>query len=172
MQDCTITAANVKTWLSAPWQPAPDGKKKSGKSVRLKKLTSKAGSYFESELFLLDDPNSEYGPGFAFAEQSEKEVLGKCPRCGGDITEFASGFSCSGRENGCKFVIWKTSKQKMLSKTTFTAKDVKTFLSGKAVKKSTLLKKDGGKFSGFLIMDDDPASQYGPNFRLTGGGSD
>ena len=166
MKDCVITAANVKAWLSEPWVSLPDGKKKSGKSVKLKKLTSKAGNHFESELFLLDDASSEYGPGFVFPEQDEKEVLGRCPRCGGDVTEFPSGFSCSGHENGCGFVIWKKSKLKMLSKTTFTAKDVRAFLLGQSVRKTTLLKKNGTKFTASLVMQDDPNSPYGPNFTF------
>ncbi len=37
-------------------------------------------------------------------------VLGKCPRCGGDVVEGKKGFGCKNwreEDGGCRFVIWK-----------------------------------------------------------------
>ena len=51
-------------------------------------------------------------------------------------------------------------------KTTFTAKDVRAFLLGQSVRKTTLLKKNGTKFTASLVMQDDPNSPYGPNFTF------
>jgi len=99
-------------------------------------------------------------------KKSTASVLGVCPRCGGNVVEFKSSFSCANYKSGCKFTIWKKSKMSMLSKTTFTATDVKKFLSGQGVKKTKLLKRDGSTFSATLIMEDDPNSPYGPKITL------
>ena len=50
---------------------------------------------------------------------SGREVIGKCPRCGGDVTESKKGFFCESNE--CRFGLWKdnkflTSKKITLSK--------------------------------------------------------
>ena len=37
-----------------------------------------------------------------------REVVGKCPRCGGEIAEMQKGFFC--QDKSCKFAIWKNSK--------------------------------------------------------------
>lgn len=37
-----------------------------------------------------------------------REVVGKCPRCGGEVAETQKGFFC--QDNSCKFAIWKNSK--------------------------------------------------------------
>lgn len=37
-----------------------------------------------------------------------REVVGKCPRCGGDVVELQKGFFC--QNEGCKFAIWKNNK--------------------------------------------------------------
>lgn len=171
LQNCSISASNVKAWLSAPWkEEVADGQNTgrlvSGKTVHFKKLLSqKKEKTFEGDVFLVDDPSSEYGPGFKLAIGDDKVVLGKCPRCGGDVTEFSLGFSCSNHKSGCGFVIWKKSKLKTLSKITFTASDVKAFLAGKTVKKSNLVKRDGSTYAASLRMKDDPTSQYGPDFE-------
>ena len=34
-----------------------------------------------------------------------REVVGKCPRCGGEVAEMQKGFFC--QNEGCKFAIWK-----------------------------------------------------------------
>lgn len=36
---------------------------------------------------------------------SGREIVGKCPRCGGNVTESKTGFHCE--KNGCKFAFWK-----------------------------------------------------------------
>lgn len=49
----------------------------------------------------------------------QREVIGKCPRCGSDVLEGKKNFYCSNRE--CQFAMWKddrffTSKHKELTK--------------------------------------------------------
>lgn len=180
-QNTIITAAQAKKWLAGGWEAetetGEDGKTtKTGAlvtktQVTLKKLhSSKTGRPFAANVVLIDDPNNQYGPKFkmVFDEIDDRPVLGRCPRCGGEVKEFSSGFGCSNRDAGCKFIIWKQSKLTLLSKTTFTAKDVEKLLKGEGVSKSTLLRKDRRtKFTATLTMRDDPLSQYGPNFDLS-----
>lgn len=37
-----------------------------------------------------------------------REVVGKCPRCGGEVAELQKGFFCQNKD--CKFAIWKNNK--------------------------------------------------------------
>ena len=179
MSKTTVSANQVKSWLKNGWEDEteltedgmhiPTGNKVSKNSVMMKSLySSSKDAKFSAPVFLLDK-NSEQYPSADFKisfDKIDKSPLGKCPRCGGDITEFTSGFSCSNRDSGCNFVIWKKSKQAMLSKTTITANDVKKLLAGESVKKTTLLSKSKSKFTGYLIMKDDPNSQYGPDLQV------
>lgn len=95
-------------------------------------------------------------------------VIGKCPRCGGDIIETKTGFCCSNwkEPTNCKFNIWKKSKSPLFAKTTFTAATVKKLLSGQSVKMKKLVSKTGKEFEAEVKMKDDPSSQYGPSFDL------
>lgn len=95
-------------------------------------------------------------------------VIGKCPRCGGDIVETKTGFCCSNwkEPTNCKFNIWKKSKSPLFAKTTFTAATVKKLLSGQSVKVKKLVSKAGKEFEAEVKMKDDPSSQYGPSFDL------
>lgn len=95
-------------------------------------------------------------------------VIGKCPRCGGDIVETKTGFCCSNwkEPTNCKFNIWKKSKSPLFAKTTFTAATVKKLLSGQSVKMKKLVSKTGKEFEAEIKMKDDPSSQYGPSFDL------
>ncbi|MFC1752533.1 DNA topoisomerase 3 [Thermoproteota archaeon] len=45
-----------------------------------------------------------------------KKLIGECPLCGGSVVETAKAFSCDNwRENGCKFVIWKSIASKQIT---------------------------------------------------------
>jgi len=37
----------------------------------------------------------------------EREAIGVCPRCGGDVCESDKGFYCVKYKDGCKFTLWK-----------------------------------------------------------------
>lgn len=50
-------------------------KKEEWKECKAKKADIKAGNHFESELFLLDDASSEYGPGFVFLSRTKRRFL-------------------------------------------------------------------------------------------------
>jgi DNA topoisomerase-3 len=115
------------------------------------------------------------------SERAGGTPLGACPRCGGQIVEGKKGFGCSNWRNGCKFVIWKTSKVSMLQKVTIKAANVKTWLSGgwmdsdeagkkisvKSVHFKKLVSQKGSTFEGDLYLTDDPGSPYGTGFKLS-----
>ena len=39
--------------------------------------------------------------------KSQKEIIGKCPKCGGDILENSKSYYCGNYKSGCNFSIWK-----------------------------------------------------------------
>lgn len=115
------------------------------------------------------------------AGRQEREVLGKCPRCGGDVVEGKLGYGCANYKSGCKFVIWKKSKLPMMAKITVSKSNVKTWLSGKwkpdtqkpgvmisakGVLYKRLQSKSGKPFEGRIYLEDDPNSAYGTGYRL------
>ncbi len=65
------------------------GRLVSGKTVHFKKLLSqKKEKTFEGGIFLVDDPSSEYGPGYKLAIGDDKAVLGSAP----DAAEMSPSF--------------------------------------------------------------------------------
>jgi hypothetical protein len=45
---------------------------------------------------------------FSNTAKSGREVIGKCPLCGGDVASYPKSFACSNyKDNGCRFSIWK-----------------------------------------------------------------
>ena len=115
------------------------------------------------------------------AGRQEREVLGKCPRCGGDVVEGKLGYGCANYKSGCKFVIWKKSKLPMMAKITVSKSNVKTWLSGKwkpdpqkpgmmisakGVLYKRLQSKAGKPFEGRIYLEDDPNSAYGTGYRM------
>lgn len=57
---------------------------------------------------------------FVVATFHEKETLGKCPRCGKDVTETPKTYSCGGGRDGCGFALWKSNKFFESAKKAFT----------------------------------------------------
>lgn len=88
---------------------------------------------------------------------AEKEVIGKCPRCGKNIYESSKAFYCSGfkAEPKCNFTMWKKdkfweSRGKKLTK----AMAIK-MLQGSKVKVKGLKKKSGdGTYDAYISMVD------------------
>ncbi|MBQ1887645.1 MAG: hypothetical protein II166_03120, partial [Firmicutes bacterium] len=183
MSKAVITKTMVKTLLSSPWedeirtgrdgQQAPTGKKRTQKTVHIKKLYSQSrDKTYTGDVYLTDEgPSSQYGAGFGLERVTDDgpEVLGRCPRCGKDVVETANGYGCTGFSDGCRFMIWKKQKQKMLSKIEFTKTDAKRFLAGKPTRKNHLIDKKGAEFKADLIMEETPDNPYGPVFRAVEG---
>lgn len=81
-----------------------------------------------------------------------REILGKCPMCGGNIIEGKKGYGCSNwREKECKFVIWKSIAKKNISKL-----QVKKLLeAGKTDYIQGFKSNKGASFGAYLILDED-----------------
>lgn len=96
----------------------------------------------------------------------EREVIGKCPRCGKNIYEGKNNFYCEGYKDDpkCQFTMWKEDKffkdkGKKLSKA-----GAKSLLAGKKVKMIGLKKKDGtGTYDAYVVLND--TGKY-VNFKL------
>ena len=91
-----------------------------------------------------------------------REVVGKCPRCGGDVAELQKGFFC--QNEGCKFAIWKNNKwwaakKKQPTKALVTAllKDGRTRITG------CYSEKTGKTYDATVVLEDD--GRYA-NFKL------
>lgn len=92
-----------------------------------------------------------------FAERPKGDVVGRCPRCGAEVTESAKGFFCSSR--ACKFALWRDSrfwqaKEKKLDKKIAAAllsegrvffSDLKSGRTGKTYAAAVVLEDDGGR---------------------------
>lgn len=97
---------------------------------------------------------------------SDRETIGKCPRCGGAVTEGKKGFFCENCD--CRFSLWKDSrffsaKKKTLTKAVAAAllKDGRAKLTGcysektgKTYDATVLLDDDGGKYANFRLEFD------------------
>jgi DNA topoisomerase-3 len=95
---------------------------------------------------------------------SGREVLGKCPRCGGDVTESKKGFFCE--RNDCRFGLWKDNKFLTGKKISLTAKLAETLLrDGRAPVKNLFSEKTGKSYNAVLTLrDDGTRSTYGLEF--------
>ncbi|MGU8571934.1 DNA topoisomerase [Clostridium perfringens] len=118
---------------------------------------------FSNELIEIFN-NSKYT--FIEKVEIEREVIGKCPRCGKNIYEGKNNFYCEGYKDDpkCQFTMWKEDKffkdkGKKLSKA-----GAKSLLAGKKVKMTGLKKKDGtGTYDAYVVLND--TGKY-VNFKL------
>ena len=85
---------------------------------------------------------------------SGRDVIGKCPRCGGDVTESKKGFFCE--SNDCRFGLWRDNKFLTGKKITLTKKMVATLLKdGRIPVKGIFSEKTGKSYDATLVMKDD-----------------
>ena len=91
-----------------------------------------------------------------------REVVGKCPRCGGDVAELQKGFFC--QNEGCKFAIWKNNKWWELKRKQPTKAIVTALLkNGRAHVSGLHSEKTGKTYDATVVLEDD--GQYA-NFKL------
>ena len=87
---------------------------------------------------------------------SGRDVVGKCPRCGGDVTESKKGFFCE--TNECRFGLWRDNKFLTGKKINLTKKMVGTLLKdGRIPVKGIFSEKTGKSYDATLVMTDDGA---------------
>lgn len=84
---------------------------------------------------------------------SDRESVGKCPRCGGAVTENKKGFCCI--DKACGFAIWKenrffTAKKKALTK----AVVAELLKSGKVPLTGCYFEKTGKTYDCVAVLED------------------
>jgi DNA topoisomerase-3 len=116
-----------------------------GKTVYVKTLWSEAKErMFPGSITINRDASS----GFSVAVSMEREVIGKCPMCGGDILEGKSGYGCKNwnAASPCKFLIPKIGfENTMLCHCKITKTMAKSLLAGKTISGVTLYSRDKNK---------------------------
>ena len=93
---------------------------------------------------------------------SDREIIGKCPRCGGNVTESKQGFFCENRS--CRFALWKNSKFFSAKKKQLTKAMAAELLGkGKVPLKGCYSEKTGKTYDAVVVLEDD--GQHA-NFKL------
>ena len=91
-----------------------------------------------------------------------REVVGRCPRCGGEIAEMQKGFFC--QDKSCKFAIWKNSKWWAAKRKQPTKAIVAALLKdGRAHVTGLHSEKSGKTYDATVVLED--TGQY-VNFKL------
>ena len=101
---------------------------------------------------------------FASSAPGGGEVLGRCPRCGNDITETPKAFSCVNRQ--CKFCLWKDAKFFSAKKKELKKAVVITLLTeGRIFMQGLHSEKTGKPYNATIILTDDKPDSY-PSYTM------
>ncbi len=85
---------------------------------------------------------------------SGREIVGKCPRCGCNVTESKTGFFCE--SNACRFGLWKDNKYLNAKKIPLTKRMVSSLLRERRTFVSGIYSEKTGKtHDAFLTLTDD-----------------
>ena len=95
---------------------------------------------------------------------SGRPVVGKCPRCGAEVTESKNGYFCERRS--CKFGLWRDNRFLAAKKISLTKKMVSSLLTeGRAYASGVYSEKTGKTYDAFIVLEDDGArSSYKLDF--------
>lgn len=84
---------------------------------------------------------------------SNREVIGRCPRCGSDVYEGKLNFYCSNKD--CSFALWKKNYFFQMKKKELTKQTAKKLLSdGKVHFKDLYSEKTGKTYAADVLLDD------------------
>ena len=84
---------------------------------------------------------------------SGRDVIGKCPRCGADVTESTKGFFCE--NTACRFGMWRDNKFFKLKHMTLTKKQaVELLKNGRVFVNSLYSEKTGKTYDAWVVLDD------------------
>ncbi len=95
---------------------------------------------------------------------SGRPVVGKCPRCGADVTESKNGYFCERRN--CKFGLWRDNRFLAAKKISLTKKMASSLLAqGRTYASGIYSEKTGKTYDAFIVLEDDGArSSYKLDF--------
>lgn len=94
---------------------------------------------------------------------SNRESIGKCPRCGGPVVEIKKGFVCDNRD--CGFALWKESRFFTAKKKKLTKELAASLLTTGRVKLTGCYSEKTGKTYDAVVVLDDDGGQF-VNFKL------
>ena len=84
---------------------------------------------------------------------SGRDVIGRCPRCGGEVTESKKGFFCENTQ--CRFGMWRDNKFWKSKHVTLTKAQASEMLQGKRVHmKGLYSEKTGRTYDAYVKLDD------------------
>ena len=95
--------------------------------------------------------------------QSERVIIGKCPRCGENVYEGKKNFYCGNR--GCQFVMWKNDRFFEQRKKAFTPKIAAALLKNGKAKVKGLYSEKTGKIYDATVLLSDTGGKY-VNYRV------
>ena len=82
-----------------------------------------------------------------------REVVGRCPRCGGEVSESKKGFFCE--KNDCRFGLWRDNKFFAAKRAALTKKVAAALLADGRVKLTGLYsEKTGGTYDAAVVLED------------------
>lgn len=131
---------------------------KTGKTKVIKGFKPKDGKSFDAKLKLEKDDKGRFSVVF----DNEKDIIGVCPRCGSNVVENSSAYSCQNKN--CHFFITKNNRYFDSIGTKLTKTLVKRLLkNGEAPVKGLVSKKTGKKYDAIIVLND--TGQY-VNFNM------
>ena len=101
-------------------------------------------------------------PGAEVLFPPDREIIGKCPRCGKNVTESKKGFFCEDR--ACGFALWKNSKFFSAKKKQLTKSVAAALIKDGRVKLTDCWSEKTGKTYDATVLLDDDGQRV--NFRL------
>lgn len=85
---------------------------------------------------------------------SGRPIVGKCPRCGTDVTESKKGYFCE--RSSCKFGLWRDNRFLSAKKINLTKKMASSLLNdGRAYASGIYSEKTGKTYNAFIVLEDD-----------------
>jgi len=107
---------------------------------------------------IIQSHNAPTAAGLALFPPKQSEVVGKCSRCGNDVTESVKGFFCS--NPNCKFALWRDNKFFTAKKKKITKEIAAALLSeGRVFMSGLHSSRTGKKYNATIIMSD-PGEGY------------
>gem|GEM_PF-677137 len=85
---------------------------------------------------------------------SGRAVVGKCPRCGSDVTESKKGYFCE--RNDCHFGLWRDNRFLTAKKINLTKKMAEALLKDRKTYASGIFSEKTGKtYDAYIVLEDD-----------------